>query len=62
MKKYGIAVEPGSITDIRKGISFIIDNYDEIQENLKDKHFLNNFNWENIGKVYEKLYLGEYNE
>ncbi|MCG1265168.1 glycosyltransferase family 4 protein [Staphylococcus epidermidis] len=61
-KNYGIAVEPGSITDIRKGISFIIDNYDEIQENLKDKHFLNNFNWENIGKVYEKLYLGEYNE
>ena len=46
----------------KKGLDFIINNYQSLQDNLEDKSFLDDFNWDNIGKVYEKLYLGEYDE
>lgn len=58
----GIGVEPSNITSIKKGLDFIINNYQSLQDNLEDKSFLDDFNWDNIGKVYEKLYLGEYDE
>ncbi|WP_204194269.1 glycosyltransferase family 4 protein [Staphylococcus sp. GDY8P47P] len=61
-KRFGIGVEPNNITSIKEGLDFIIDNYQILQNNLKDKTFLNDFNWDNIGKSYEKLYLGEYDE
>ena len=57
---FGIGVEPSNIASIKRfDLLLIIIN---LQDNLEDKSFLDDFNWDNIGKVYEKLYLGEYDE
>ncbi|PNZ23354.1 hypothetical protein CD137_13640, partial [Staphylococcus petrasii] len=60
-KKYGVAVQPNDVKNVNDGLEFIIHNYQTLQNNLKDKSFLYDFDWNNIGRVYEKLYLGEYN-
>ena len=60
--KYGKSVNPEDVNSIINGLEYIIKNYESIQNNLKDKNFLQEFNWIRIGKLYDKLYLGVKNE
>lgn len=56
--KYGVSVDPKNIKDIQKGIELLLDNYDDIQENLVEKSFLEEFDWGYIGGKYSDLYKG----
>ena len=60
--RFGIAVNPNQVDEIRSGIEWIVKNYEKIQENLTSKAFLEEFDWNNIGKYYESIYLGGKNE
>ena len=60
--RFGIAVNPNQVDEIRSGIEWIVNNYEKIQENLTSKAFLEEFDWNNIGKYYESIYLGGKNE
>ncbi|MFC3611988.1 glycosyltransferase family 4 protein [Staphylococcus piscifermentans] len=53
---YGVAAHSKDYQDIKKAIIYIINNYNEMQKNLDDKEFLNEFKWETIGKKYDKIY------
>ncbi len=52
--KIGFSVNPHSPEDIARGISSIIDNYNDIQKYSETA--IGNFNWDKISKDYFELY------
>lgn len=54
--KFGKSVDPNNPSDIAAGILNVINNYDVIQNNLKDKNFLTEFVWKEIGVKYSSIY------
>ncbi|WP_412520302.1 glycosyltransferase family 4 protein [Staphylococcus simulans] len=53
---YGKATDYKNSNEIKENILHILENYDEFQRNLKDKEFLNEFRWNEIGEIYNDLY------
>ncbi|WP_394856198.1 glycosyltransferase family 4 protein [Staphylococcus borealis] len=60
--QFGKSVTPNSVDSIIEALKYIIKNYNQLQNNLSDKSFLNEFDWQNIGEFYSDLYIGEVNE
>lgn len=54
--EYGVPVQANNYNEIGDGIKYIVRNYSDIQYNLKNKAFLESFNWETIGKIYSEIY------
>lgn len=55
--EYGVPVQANNYNEICSGIKYIVRNYSDIQCNLENKDFLEGFNWETIGKIYNKIYV-----
>ncbi|PTJ01409.1 hypothetical protein BU046_13180, partial [Staphylococcus simulans] len=53
---YGKASDYKSTEEIKQNILFILDNYEYFQKNLQDKDFLDEFKWNEIGKLYNEIY------
>ncbi|RIO09157.1 glycosyltransferase family 4 protein [Mammaliicoccus sciuri] len=54
--KYGVAVDPKNINDITEAINYIVNNYSAFQSRLRNKEFINAFDWNNIGQKYSEIY------
>jgi glycosyltransferase involved in cell wall biosynthesis len=52
----GKAVNPSNVDDIASGISYIIENYNNIQKNCSNA--IVTFAWNEIAKKYFKIYSG----
>lgn len=55
-RMYGVASNYKNVEEIKNNILYILDNYQRFQNNLLNKGFLNEFKWNEIGKIYNSLY------